>query len=106
MSSDRRTPPVAPDGRKLNASEEVGEGRVSGSDSPSIPMQFSSSTPSPTGKGGNYRMNTIDSAGDVYGSSDLPIVQPPPTHTMFNSLYDDSDGSDGRYVHFNFGLSV
>ena len=108
MSSDRHTPPV--DGRPMEGSEFPTQAEVTGKsqkmtprastgpDSQSVPLQYS--TPLNNGKSGSHRMNTINNSSgkDGYGSDSHPM-QPPPTQSMFNSLYDDSDGSDGRYVH-------
>jgi hypothetical protein len=121
MSSGRRTPPVSSDvGNQENASESAGRSqevsansqikRANGTDglpSLGVSSHFSSMTTTPpTGKnGGNHRMNTINSSGkDGYGSDNHPM-QPPPTQSMFNSLYEDSDVSDGRYAMLFLVLS-
>lgn len=115
MSSGKHTTPV--DGRGVTASETspaaqdiaskpqkmTSRTTTNGPESKTtIPLQYS--TP-PTGKNGSHRMNTINnSAGDGHGS-DNHTMQQAPTQSMFNSLYDDSDGSDGRYV-FSFYVLI
>lgn len=96
-----------------NGDQDVGSKAQRNGTAPETASQFLSTTltvsnPTPaTGRNGNYRqkaspaMSTIDSSSaDGYGADSLPL-QLPPTHSMFNSLYDDSDGSDGSIVFNN-----
>ena len=105
MSNIRKTPPTASDGRNdtselppQSVSQEAGaksQKMTSRPESSTIPLQYSTTSAAPpTGKNGSHRMNTINSSG----ADDNHPKQPPPAQSMFNSLYDDSDGSDGRYV--------
>ena len=87
---------------QTRSAREVENGPVG---TPSVSLPPASSTVTSTNNASSHRsqqrssamMSTINSnaSGDGYGNEGRPM-QPPPTNSIFNSLYDDSDGSDGR----------